>query len=430
MTRATLALAGALVASAIAAGVLIFYAVSRAPGVGCGDATGGPAVADKPAGVAAGRIVFFSDRDDPVPEGEWGFGAGEAYVANADGSGLTRPGIPALAFGAWSPDGRHIAFLKNSDIYVANADGSGETNVTNGVGLGEMRGWSPDAKRIAFLSGRPGPSGVYVIDIYVVNADATGLVNLTSFTDAEGDPDGANGPPFISASTFLSWSPDGTRIAFKGFRGGTDDIYAVGADGSGVTKLTMSPASTGIDWFALSPDGSRMLFSAHPISDDFKAETFVINSDGSGLTRIAERGYVDWSPDSSRIVFSPETGQVDEAEIFVMDADGSNRARLAHGRSPAWSPDGKRIAFHCPRDGNVGIYIIDVDGSNVTGVTPDQYDDQFSDWSPDGNYIAVDSYRDGSDNREVYIVAADGSGRTNVSNHPASDWGPQFAPGQ
>src|SRR3990172_13418669 len=132
MTRATLALAGALVASPIAAGVLLFYVVSLSPEVGCDDADpGGPAVADEPAGAPAGRIVFFSDRDDPNPEEESYFGHFEAYVANADGSGLTRLRILSLDFGGWSPDGRHITFLKNSHIYVAHPDGSGEANGTN-----------------------------------------------------------------------------------------------------------------------------------------------------------------------------------------------------------------------------------------------------------------------------------------------------------
>ena len=40
-----------------------------------------------------------------------------------------------------------------------------------------------------------------------------------------------------------TWSPDGTRIAFTSEgTGGNSEIYAMNSDGSGLTKLTDSPA--------------------------------------------------------------------------------------------------------------------------------------------------------------------------------------------
>ena len=37
--------------------------------------------------------------------------------------------------------------------------------------------------------------------------------------------------------------------------------------------------------------------------------------------------------------------------------------------SPAWSPDGARIAFYSERDGNAEIYVMNADGSGVTRLT-------------------------------------------------------------
>ncbi len=37
--------------------------------------------------------------------------------------------------------------------------------------------------------------------------------------------------------------------------------------------------------------------------------------------------------------------------------------------SPAWSPDGKRIAFYSERDGNGEIYVMSAEGSGVTRLT-------------------------------------------------------------
>jgi Tol biopolymer transport system component len=57
--------------------------------------------------------------------------------------------------------------------------------------------------------------------------------------------------------------------------------------------------------------------------------------------------------------------------------------------NPVWSPDGKRIAFRSNRDGRVGVYIQNADGTGsaeeLTKIDTGQgY--PFS-WSPDGNYI-------------------------------------------
>ena len=48
---------------------------------------------------------------------------------------------------------------------------------------------------------------------------------------------------------------------------------------------------------------------------------------------------------------------------------------------PAWSPDGKRIAFASDRDGNLEIYVMDANGSNQTRITNDPALDFAPDWT-------------------------------------------------
>ena len=61
-----------------------------------------------------------------------------------------------------------------------------------------------------------------------------------------------------------------------------------------------------------------------------------------------------WSPDGKRIAFYSERDG--NAEIYVMNADGTGVTRLTRHergrRLPAWSPDGRTISFDSDRDGN------------------------------------------------------------------------------
>jgi hypothetical protein len=102
------------------------------------------------------------------------------YVMNSDGSGQikltgTKVGDTDEAWGAWSPDGKKIAFSNTIDIYVINPNGSGQTNLTSTNGIPETApSWSPNGKQIAFTSGELYDNQ----DIYVMNTEGTGRTRL------------------------------------------------------------------------------------------------------------------------------------------------------------------------------------------------------------------------------------------------------------
>ncbi len=81
---------------------------------------------------------------------------------------------------------------------------------------------APVPARIAFVSDRDGNG-----EIYVMSDDGSGLARLTDSPASESNP---------------TWSPDGSYIAFSsGF-----EIYVMNADGSGLANLTNNPADEGV----------------------------------------------------------------------------------------------------------------------------------------------------------------------------------------
>jgi len=84
------------------------------------------------------------------------------------------PGVPNLIttshYGkhsspAWSPDGKKIAYVRNSDLLcVRTLEDGREECIESGIGWISWMSWSPDGKAIAFSSvGLPAKSGVYLL---------------------------------------------------------------------------------------------------------------------------------------------------------------------------------------------------------------------------------------------------------------------------
>ena len=78
---------------------------------------------------------------------------------------------------------------------------------------------------------------------------------------------------------------------------------------------------------------------------------------------------------------------------------------------PNWSPDGSKVVFCSDRSGDIEIYTVGADGSELTRLTRTPGRDAHPNWAPEGGNIVFQSPRDGANSRDVdlYVMAADGT---------------------
>ncbi len=96
-------------------------------------------------------------------------------------------------------------------------------------------------------------------------------------------------------------------------------------------------------------------------------------------------------------------------------------------RGAAFPGANGKISFITNRDGNDEIYVMNADGSGQTNLTNNPASDQGRGWSPDGTKFTFGSGR-AAGNYDVYVMNADSSGVTRLTDNPANDGAPDWSP--
>ncbi len=252
---------------------------------------------------------------------------GQLWIVTTDGSAPPRPFTTGRCDTSptFSPDGTWLAFLRalggegpgaKPQLSVMPTDG-GEPRLVSELPLGAGNPvWSPDGRRIAF-SARVPDEGRYSgksetepprrITTLQYRADNLGfyldrrshIFVVDPFGDADTKPIQISSGDFDHAA--VTWSPDGTSLAFVSARHeGRDsdivsDIWVCAIDGSHLRSITRGDHPAGprlsIDQARFTPDGTSVCFAAIELGADGarvngrNAGAWIVPADGSAAPR-------------------------------------------------------------------------------------------------------------------------------------------------
>ena len=299
--------------------------------------TGSPTRPPAPLVVTNGMIAFPSGSNI------------EAVQPDGTGRRVLVSSTTEVADLSFSPDGRRFAYwVRNgalSDLFIADADGSHPLRAAGGYPDTSTPEWSPDGTRIAF-SAPTMPTGT------VTSCTGSGIQNgdfcSSRIFIALADGSGAHqiGDPTLDARG-VSWSPDGTTIAFGGGNA-TPGInvrpYLMNSDGTNVRTLG---AVRGTDWAFVqtgwSHDGSKIVGQASAADNLSEQDIWVIDAKTGEATDVGAKVGVDeiipsWAPDRDALVWSADGIILREAGRAPIDL------HVPSAGIPIWSPDGKLVS--------------------------------------------------------------------------------------
>ena len=357
-------------------------------------------------------------------------------------------GLDTLGKLTFSPDGKQLAFVKNSGeksecvLVVTNEGGGAEKELVTRkwTSLLMNASWSPDGKAIAVVAG-DSQSGSIEWDPLVISvedksehllthkqwsnvqdlgwlSDGRGLIAIASERDSG-----------LSQVEYISYPKGQIRRVTSDL----NDYRGVSLTADSRILVTVQDQSSFDTWVAqmAAPDSARPITSGgrsaraswtpdgRIVYDERggrgERNIWVMNPDGSGARQLtANLGLTNRAPrvssDGRYVVFISETVS---PHLWRMDLNGNDVKQLTNNPrdllqvgAPGLTPDGKSV-FYGKWGPEWGIWKISIDGGDAVRVNNTRYA-AFPVVSPDGRMLAY-TYLDDSERNGVAVMWLDGS---------------------
>ena len=335
---------------------------------------------------------WSSDGMRLVVEGSSGVGSDIFVVDVATGSitplGLDLPDIPYISEHAptFSADGTEILYARADDdgsqvgLWTVPAAGGESKRLVRAAAFGAF---SPDGRSLAYRYENlriPGfGSGIVVTDADGTHRRSDGGAVVMGYPLVQPDPEDSS----------PEWSPNGSKVLYsEEFGDGSMKIFDL--ERNVTTTFGRGAYATWLD------DSTLIVSFYQALEEDASRSPSPSPSPPAGTASISELNFVDLatgavsplpgsirsvpdvhslqvSPDGSMFTFEAATEPGGLRQVYVADVDGSNIRRISRGAwqaiHPSWAPDGTRIVYedHTPGRG-VRISVVDVAGGSRTRV--------------------------------------------------------------
>ncbi len=244
--------------------------------------------------------------------------------------------IESLTDPRWSPDGKHILFVKThinedhtyaSNLFLYDQESEELNQWTYGDKRVSAPRWSPDGKKVAFVSNRSGKNQLYVLPVSGGEAR-----QVTDIDNGAGNP---------------VWSPCSGKLAFTVSLEPEDALNEEKKKEDDEKKL--KPFVT--DSMKYKADGAGLL-------DDKKQQIAIIDLKTEELRQLTKGkdSYTPfaWSPDGKYLAYATDADAKDkdfsfnnELYLYNLEDDSKEHIQTAEGYVgfAAWSPEGDQLAF-------------------------------------------------------------------------------------
>ncbi len=306
--------------------------------------------------------------------------------------------IEGAEYPHWSSDGKRLAFLKRtnlsgqywqaSELWISDSRAKQSRRLYKGAFFNPHLSWSLDSNFIAFEAyDEFNESYIWAIDWQTLR-----LIKLV-----QGDAP--------------AWSPTANQIAFRRWEDGTDVVYRINIDRTGLTAMARVPIDGRIVPFSYldpplwSPDGKRIAVGLdHQHYESGHSRIRIHNTDGTKFKEIPTQSQrvteIAWAPDGSHLAYvlrgNPKPDPALDKQLHVVnlaEIEGENsvnsRQVLKH-TSPAWSPRGNRIAY-MEREDCMGlrwkVWVLDRETNRALPIARTTLSLTAVTWLPDGKHL-------------------------------------------